>query len=100
MPLEVRQETQCPLPVTTVILGYPSIFKRSQELSLFEPFKSACLLSSPKDVSSSVEMRCGPRAYSRVYTGDSDIPSPWEMKDEPASSHCREIQHVASWHSS
>ena len=29
-------------------------------------------------------MRRGPRAFSRVSTGDSDIPSSCEMKDEPA----------------
>ena len=30
MPLDVRQETQCPFPVATGILGFLSIFKRSQ----------------------------------------------------------------------
>ena len=96
----MRQEIQCPIPVTTVILGYLSIFNRSQESSPFEALNSACLLSSQKDVRPSVEMRFSPRAYLRFYTGDSDIPSPCEMKDEPASSHCRENQHVESWHSS
>ena len=28
-PLEVRRETQCPIPVVTGILGFLSIFKRS-----------------------------------------------------------------------
>ena len=31
-----------------------------------------------------VQMRRGPRAFSRVSTRDSDIPSSCEMKDEPA----------------
>ena len=31
-----------------------------------------------------VLMRRGPRAFSRVSTGNSDIPSSGEMKDEPA----------------
>ena len=35
------------------------------------------------DVISSVQMRQRPTAFSRVSTGDSDIPSSCEMKDEP-----------------
>ena len=31
-----------------------------------------------------VQMRRGTRVFSRVSTGDSDIPSSCEMKDEPA----------------
>ena len=31
-----------------------------------------------------VQMRRGPRAFCRVPTGDSDIPSSCEMKDKPA----------------
>ena len=34
MPLEVRRETQDPFPVATVILGFQSIFKRSQASSV------------------------------------------------------------------
>ena len=30
-------------------------------------------------------------AFSRVSRGDSDMPSSWDMKDEPKLSHCREI---------
>ena len=30
-----------------------------------------------------VEMRRGTRAFSSVSTGDSDIPSSWEMQDKP-----------------
>ena len=41
----------------------------------------------PLDVSKGCEASCrdeeGPRAFSRVSTGDSDIPSPCQMKDEP-----------------
>ena len=36
MLLEVRQETQCPFSVATEILGFLSIFKRSQASSPFE----------------------------------------------------------------
>ena len=45
---------------------------------------SACLSRCQRDVRPPVEMRRGPRAFSRFSTGDSDIPSSCEMKDEPA----------------
>ena len=38
---EVRWETQSPFPVATGILGFLSIFKRSQALSSFESLNSA-----------------------------------------------------------
>ena len=82
--LEVRLETQCPFPVSTVILGFLSIFKRSQALSPVEPLNSACLSSCQRDGRPPFEMRRGPRSFSRVSSGDSDIPSSCEMKDEPA----------------
>ena len=36
------------------------------------------------DVRPPVQIRLGTRAFSRVYTEDSDIPLSCEMKDEPA----------------
>ena len=36
------------------------------------------------DVRPTVEIRRGTRAFSRVSTGDSDIPSSCEMENEPA----------------
>ena len=84
MLLEVRRETKHPFLVGTVILGFLSIFKKSQALSSFEALKSAHLLRCQRDVTPFVQMRQGPRAFSRVSTGDSDIPSSCEMKDEPA----------------
>ena len=36
------------------------------------------------DVRPAVQKRLRPRAFSRVSTGDSDIPSSCEMKTEPA----------------
>ena len=84
MPLEMRQETQEPFPVATGILGFLSIFKRSQASSLFEALNSTCLSSCQRDVRPPLEMRWGPRAFSRVSTGHSDIPSSWEMEDQPA----------------
>ena len=81
--LEVRQETEVYFPVCTVILRFLSIFKKSQALSPFEPLNSVCLLRSQIDVIPSVQMRQRLTAFSRFCTGDSDIPSSCEMKDEP-----------------
>ena len=89
MPLGVRQETQGPFPVATEILGFLSIFKTSQASSPFEALNSACLSICQRDQRLSVEMRLGTRSFSRVSTGDSDIPSSCEMKDNPA---CKSMQ--------
>ena len=75
---------QGPFLVATVILGLQSIFKKSQALSPSEALNSALLSSCQINVRPPVQMRRGPRAFSRVSTGDSDIPSSCEMKDEPA----------------
>ena len=82
MLLEGRQETQCPFPVGTVILGFLTIFKKSQESSAFEALNSASLLRCQRDVRPLVQIRRAPRAFSRVSTGDSDIHSSCDMKDE------------------
>ena len=82
--LEVTRETKGPFQVATVILGYLSIFKKSQASSHFEALNSACLRWCQKDVRSPVQMRREPRAFYRVSTGDSEIPSSREMKDKPA----------------
>ena len=83
MLLEVRQETEFHFLVGTVILGFRSIFKKSQGSSPYESLNSVCLSSSQRDVRPSVEMRRTPTAFSRVFTGHSDMPSSCEMKDEP-----------------
>ena len=83
-PLEVRQETESPFLVATVIFGFLSIFKKNHASSPFEALNSTCLLRCQRDVTPPVQMRWGPRAFSRVSTGDSDIPSSYEMKDKPA----------------
>ena len=80
----MKQETQGPFPVANGILGFLSIFKMTQALSPFEALKSRCLSRCQRDVRPPVEMRQGTRAFSRVSTGDSDIPSSCEMKDVPA----------------
>ena len=82
--LKARQETEGPFVVATVILVFLSIFKKSHASSPFEALNSASLSRCQKDVRPPVQMRRAPRAFSRVSTGDSDIPSSCEMKDESA----------------
>ena len=43
---------------------------------------SACLSRGQSDVRPPVQMRWGPRVFSRVYSGDSDIPASCEKKTE------------------
>ena len=83
-PLEVRQETEGPFVVATVILGFLSIFNKSQASSPFEALNTACLSRCQRDVRPPVHMRWGPMAFSRVSTGDSDIASSCEIKHQPA----------------
>ena len=81
--LEVRQETEVHFLVGTVILGFISIFKKSQASSPFEALNSVCISRCQGDMIPPVQMRQRPTAFSRVSTGESDIPSSCEMKDEP-----------------
>ena len=83
MLLEVRQETEVHLLVGTVILGFLYIFKKSQASSPYEALNSVCLSRGQRDVKPPVQMRRTPTAFSRVSTGDSDIPSSCDMKNEP-----------------
>ena len=83
MLLEVRQETKILFLVGTVILGFLYIFKKSQASLPYEALNSMCLSRRQKDVRLPVQMRWPPTALSRVSTGDSDMPSSCEMKDEP-----------------
>ena len=69
--------------VGTVILGFLSIFQKSQASSPYEALKSVCLSRGQRDVRPPVQMRRKPMAFSRVSTVDSDMPSSCEMKDEP-----------------
>ena len=64
-------------------IGILSIFKKIQESSPFEALNSACLSTCQRDMRPPVQMRQRPIAFYRVSTGDSDIPSSCEMKDEP-----------------
>ena len=81
--LEVRQETEVHFLFGTVILGFLFIFKKSQASSPFEVFISMCLLRFQRDVRHPVQIRRRPVAFSRVFTGDSDMTSSSEVKDEP-----------------
>ena len=96
MLLEMRCESKGHLLVGIVILGFLSMFNKCQESSTFESLNSVCLsrcqrdVRSPvqmsrcqRDVRSPVQMRHRPMAFSGVSTGDSDMPSSCEMKDEP-----------------
>ena len=67
-----------------MILGFLSVFNKSQASSPFEALNSACLSRSQSDVMPPVQTRWLPSVFSRVHTGDSDIPSSFEMKDDPA----------------
>ena len=82
MLLEVRQETEVHFLFGTVILGLLSIFKKSQALSPYEALKSVCISRGQRDVRPPVQMRRKPMAFSRVSTGDSDMTSSCELKDE------------------
>ena len=83
MLLEVRQETEFHFLVGTVILGFLSIFKKSQGSSPYEAVNSVCLSKCQRDVRHPVQMSRTPMAFSSVSTADSDMPSWCEMKDEP-----------------
>ena len=82
--LDVSREAKRPLLVGTVILVFLSIFTKSQASSPFQALNSAHLSKSQMDVKHSVQKRLRTMAFSRVCTGDSDIPSSSEMKDQPA----------------
>ena len=82
--LEVSPNVKRPLLVGTVILVFLSIFTKSQASSPFEALNSAHLSKSQMDVRPSVQKRLRTRDFSMVSTGNSEIPSSCEMKDEPA----------------
>ena len=77
----MRQETEVHFLVGTVILGFLSIFKKSQASSPYEAFNSVCLSGVQRDVRPPVLMMQKPMAFSRVSIEDSAMPSSCEMKD-------------------
>ena len=80
----MRREAKRPLLVGTVILVFLSIFKKCQASSPFEALNSAHFWMCQKDVRPSVQKKLRTMALSRVSTGDSDMPSSCEMKEELA----------------
>ena len=82
--LKVWRETDHPFLVATVILRFLSTFKKSQSSSPFEALNSVWLSRYQTEVRRPVQMRRGPSIFSRVSTGDLDIPSSCVMKEQPA----------------
>ena len=80
----MKREAKRPLLVCTVILAFLSIFTNYQEWTPFEAQNSAHLSRYQRNVRFPVQNRQRHRAFSRVSTGDSDIPSSCEMKDVPS----------------
>ena len=70
----MRWETKGPFLVSTEILGFLSIFKKSQTSSPFEALNSMCLSRYQSDVTPPIQMRWSTMVFSRVSTQDSDIP--------------------------
>ena len=81
--LQVRQGPEVHFIVGRVTLGFLSIFKECQPSSPFKAMNSVCLSRCQSDVTPPIQMRRRPMAFSRVSTGDSDIPSSSDMKHEP-----------------
>ena len=77
------------------------IFNKSQALSPFQALNFACLSRCQTNGRPPVQMRQRPGAFSKVYTGNSDIPSYCEMKDEsafkPLQGHLSFFRVRASW---
>ena len=73
--LEVSREAKRPFLFGKIILVFLSIFTKSQALSPFEALNSEQLSKSQMDVRPSVQKMLRSMAFSRVSTGDSDIPS-------------------------
>ena len=71
MLLEVKQEIRPPFLVGTVILGFLSIFKKSQASSPFEAMNPAHLSMCQKDVRPSVQKSWRTMSFSIASTGDS-----------------------------
>ena len=81
--LEVRQGIEVHFPFGRLILGFLSIFKKSRASSPYEALNSVFFLRRQRYVRPPVQMRRTPTTFSMVSTGDSDMPSSSEIKDEP-----------------
>ena len=80
----VRRKTECNCLVSTVIFLIRINFQQESGIVTFEVLNSTCLMRCQRDTSPPLQTRRRTRAFSRVFTGDSDTLSPCEMKDEPA----------------
>ena len=73
-------------------IGIPINFQEVLGIVTFKSIELRVPLEVSRDVRHPVQMRQGPRAFSRVSTGDSVIPSSCEMKDEPAFKTLQEMR--------
>ena len=65
-------------------IGIPINFQEESGIVISEALHAALRSRCQREESLPVEITRGPRAFSMVCTGVSDIPSSCEMKDEPA----------------
>ena len=90
----MRWETKGPFLVSTELLGFLSIFKKSQASSAFEALNSVCLSRYQSDVIPPIQMRRTTMAFSRVSTGDSDIPASYKLKTCVSGNFCSCLKEV------
>ena len=64
-------------------IGITIHWQKSQASSPFQALNAVCLSRYQSDVIPAIQMRRRTTAFSRVSTGDSDIPSSCDMKHEP-----------------
>ena len=64
-------------------IGITIHFQKESGIVSFEALNSVCLSRYQSDVIPPIQMRRKTMAFSRVSTGDSDIPSSCEMQQEP-----------------
>ena len=65
-----------------MILGLLFILKKNQASSPYEALNSMRLSRGQRDVRPTIQKRWTPTAFSRVSTGDSDMPSSCDMQDK------------------
>ena len=75
---------QVSLPIWNSNFGIPINFQEEKRIVTFRSIELRVPLEVSRDVRPPVQMRQGPRNFSRVSTGYSYIPSCCEMKHEPA----------------
>ena len=87
----MRRETEGHFLVGIVILGFLTIYKKSQASTTFEALNSPCHSRFQKDVRPPVEMR-GRLGLSVLPLQRFRNPFICDMNDEPSLSLCRVIQ--------